>query len=108
MTFPERLRALRDSAGLSEAKLAEASGVSFAAVHEYGTGRRKPSFAAVVKIARALGVSCEAFADCEDVIGEEPAAPARKGGKDREKPEAPPADRGESDPPKRPRKGRRK
>jgi predicted transcriptional regulator len=70
MTFAEKLRELRDASGLSEAKLAEASGVPFASVHEYGLGRRKPSFAAAVKIARALGVSCEAFADCEDVAGE--------------------------------------
>jgi transcriptional regulator with XRE-family HTH domain len=77
MTFAEKLRELRDAAGLSEAKLAQASGVSFASVHEYGLGRRKPSLAAAVKIARALGVSCEAFADCEDVAGE----PAPKAGR---------------------------
>jgi len=67
MTFAKRLRELRDTVGISEAKLAEASGVSFASIHEYGLGRRKPSFAAAVKIARALGVTCEAFADCDDV-----------------------------------------
>src|SRR5262249_53521461 len=43
------------------------SGVSFAALHDYGLGRRKPCFAAVVKITRVLDVTCEAFADCEDV-----------------------------------------
>jgi transcriptional regulator with XRE-family HTH domain len=73
MTFAAKLRELRDAAGLSEAKLAQASGVSFAALHDYGLSRRKPSFAAVVKIARALGVTCEAFADCTD-IAEEPSA----------------------------------
>jgi transcriptional regulator with XRE-family HTH domain len=65
MTFAKRLRQLRDKAGLSEAKLAQASGVSFASIHEYGLGRRKPSFEAVAKMARALGVSCEAFMDDE-------------------------------------------
>jgi transcriptional regulator with XRE-family HTH domain len=70
MTFAEKLRELRDAAHISEAKLAKASGVSFAAVHDYGLGRRKPSLAAATKIARALGVTCEAFADCEDVAGE--------------------------------------
>jgi transcriptional regulator with XRE-family HTH domain len=69
MKFAEKLRMLRDQAGLSEAKLAKASGVTLASVHEYGLGRRKPSFEAVVKLARALGVTCEAFADCEDVAG---------------------------------------
>jgi transcriptional regulator with XRE-family HTH domain len=72
MTFAEKLRKLRDAAGLSEAKLAQASGLTFASVHSYGLGSRSPSFAAVVKLARALGVDCTAFADCEDV---DPPAP---------------------------------
>jgi transcriptional regulator with XRE-family HTH domain len=79
MTFAERLRQLRDAAGMSEAKLAEASGVSFSSIHEYGLGRRKPSFAAVVKIARALAVTCEAFADCEDMTDEAKAAGKKTG-----------------------------
>ena len=69
MTFAQKLRALRDAAGLSEAKLAQASGISFASIHEYGLGRRKPSFEAVVKIAAALETTCEAFASCEDISG---------------------------------------
>ncbi len=73
MTFAEKLRELRDAAGLSEAKLAKLSGVPFASLHDYGLGRRKPSLAAAVKIARALGVTCEAFADCDDVGGAEEA-----------------------------------
>jgi transcriptional regulator with XRE-family HTH domain len=67
MSFAQRLRQLRDKAGLSEAKLAQASGVSFASIHEYGLGRRQPSFAAVAKLARALGVSCEDFMDGDAV-----------------------------------------
>jgi transcriptional regulator with XRE-family HTH domain len=65
MTFAEKLRRLRDAAGLSEAKLAREAGLTFASVHGYGLGRRTPSFPAVVQLARALGVSCEVFADCE-------------------------------------------
>jgi len=71
MTFAEKLRELRDAKGLSEAKLASASGLKFGMIHSYGLGIRKPSFAAVVQIARALGVSCEAFADCDDMKGVE-------------------------------------
>ncbi len=78
MTFAERLRELRDRTGLSEAKLAEAAGLTFGSVHGYGLGRRKPSFAAVVKIARALGVTCEAFADCSDMTEEAESSPARR------------------------------
>jgi transcriptional regulator with XRE-family HTH domain len=78
MTFGEKLRKLRDAAGLSEAKLAAASGVGFGAIHQYGLGLRKPSFAAVVKLARALGVTCEAFADCEDLDGDPSPSTAKK------------------------------
>jgi putative molybdopterin biosynthesis protein len=67
VTFAKKLREIRDAIGLSEAKLAQASGVSFATIHAYGLGRRSPSLAAAVKIARALGTTCEVFADCEDV-----------------------------------------
>jgi transcriptional regulator with XRE-family HTH domain len=85
MTFAEKLRHLRDAAGLSEAKLAEASGLTFASVHGYGLGRRTPSFPAVVKIARALNVTCEEFSDCEDMDGDErkpaPKPRGRKGAK---------------------------
>jgi transcriptional regulator with XRE-family HTH domain len=70
MRFAEKLRQLRDKAGLSEAKLAEASGVGVHAIHQYGLGRRMPSYTAVVKLARALGVDCTAFQDCEDIAEE--------------------------------------
>lgn len=70
MKFSEKLRQVRDRAGLSEATLAEKSGITFASVHQYGLGRRSPSFSAVVKLARALGVTCQEFADCEDIADE--------------------------------------
>ncbi len=73
MTFAEKLRELRLAKGLSEAGLAKLSGVSFGAIHNYGLGNRQATFTSVVKIAKALGVTCEAFADCEDVIGNAPA-----------------------------------
>ena len=78
MTFAEKLRQLRDAAGLSEAKLSAATRIPFGTIHVYALGRRRPSFAAVVKIAKALGVDCTAFAECEDVAGEEEEKPAAK------------------------------
>ena len=82
MTFAEKLRELRNQAGLSEAKLAKASGIPFGTIHKYGTEGeegRKPSFQAVVKIARALGTTCEVFADCEGMgDAQESEAPAPK------------------------------
>jgi len=62
-------------AGLSEAKLAKGSGVALGALHTDGldgAGSHRPSFAGVVKIAKALGTTCEAFADCEDIAEETP------------------------------------
>lgn len=84
MTFAEKLRELRDARGLSEAKLAEAAGLPPGTLHVYAIGRSKPSFAAVVKIAKALGVTCEEFAECEDIAGTE-GAPA-EGAKPAKKP----------------------
>ena len=79
MTFAEKLREMRDANGLSEAKLAELSGVPFGTIHEYGLGRRKPSYAAVVKLSRALGANCTAFSECSDVgLSDEPTPPAPK------------------------------
>ena len=80
MKFAQKLRELRDDKGLTEAQLAKASGVSLATLHDYGLGRRAvPSFANVLKLAAALGVTCEAFADCEDITGRRPTR--RKKGK---------------------------
>src|SRR3954451_17540865 len=80
MTFAEKLRELRDAKGLSEAGLAEASGVAFGTLHDYGLGRRVPSFPNVVKIAAALGETAETFAACSfPTEGPRlPTAPARR------------------------------
>ena len=81
MTFAEKLRELRDAAGLSEAKLAKASGLNPATLHDYAMGRRTvPGFTTVLKLARALGVSCETFAVCSDLSGDSKDAPAVDGG----------------------------
>jgi transcriptional regulator with XRE-family HTH domain len=88
MTFADRLRGLREAAGLTQAALADAAGLSLGAVRNYEQGIREPYWAAVFKLADALGVSCEAFRDCVDA-GPRPdasarratAGPAPKGGK---------------------------
>jgi transcriptional regulator with XRE-family HTH domain len=68
--FGEALRKCREERGLSRQSLAESSSVPFGTIHGYEDGRRAPSFANVVRLAAALGVSCEAFSACEDVTGE--------------------------------------
>jgi transcriptional regulator with XRE-family HTH domain len=80
MTFAEKLRELREAKGLSEPKLADASGLAFGTLHDYGLGRRVPSFPNVVRIAAALGESVEVFAACSfPVEGPKlPTAPAAR------------------------------
>jgi hypothetical protein len=68
MKFHDKLRQLKGE--MSETALAKAAGLPYPSVHSYCLGRRMPTLPAALKLARALGVACEAFADCEDVKGE--------------------------------------
>ena len=81
MTFAEKLRELRGIKGLSEAGLAEASGIPFGTLHFYVLGRQANA-RLCRKLARALGVSCDVFAECDDVTGpikpDPPPKPTRK------------------------------
>ncbi len=76
MTFGEVLRREREARGLTRDQLADASGVTFGSIHGYEIGRRAPSFANVVKLAGALGLTCEAFAGCSDIQDGPPGADA--------------------------------
>ena len=64
MTFGEKLKQLREQAGLTQAALAKASGRGLGAIRDYEQGNRSPSLIAAFKIAAALGVSVEFFAEC--------------------------------------------
>ena len=66
MTFGARLKALREQRGLTQAKLAEAAGISLGAVRNYEQGLREPSLAAGVKLARALGIRLDVLAEGVD------------------------------------------
>jgi transcriptional regulator with XRE-family HTH domain len=68
MTFADRLKQLRTKTGLTERELADKSGVAFEVIHEYGLGRRAPTFSAVVAIARVLKTDCKAFMRCSDIV----------------------------------------
>lgn len=74
MTFPEKLRHLREVAGLTQQQLAERAGVPLASVRNYEQGKRQPGWAGLFHLARALGVSSEEFSDCDEV---KPAKPRR-------------------------------
>jgi transcriptional regulator with XRE-family HTH domain len=62
VTFAETLRELRERAGLTQAALAERSALSIGSVRNYEQGLREPYWAAVFRLAKALGVSPEEFA----------------------------------------------
>ena len=61
MAFGEKLKELREKAGLTQAALAEKSGRSLGAIRDYEQGNREPTLKAAVQLASALGVDCTAF-----------------------------------------------
>jgi transcriptional regulator with XRE-family HTH domain len=64
MTFAEKLRELRVAAGLTQQQLADHSRHSLPTVRSYEQGHREPLLSTAFRLARALGVSVEAFAEC--------------------------------------------
>jgi transcriptional regulator with XRE-family HTH domain len=60
-TFGQRLRALRESAGLSVAQLAERIGSPRMTIHRLESGERLPGWEMVCRLAAALDVSTEKF-----------------------------------------------
>jgi len=59
--FGERLKDLRNKAGLTQTALAEKSGVSQSQISNYEAGRWHSTWETVCKLAKALGVSTEEF-----------------------------------------------
>jgi DNA-binding XRE family transcriptional regulator len=66
MNFAQLLRMHRDAAGLTQKGLAEAAGLTQAGIALYESGQREPTWAAVQKLADALGVSVEVFRETAD------------------------------------------
>jgi transcriptional regulator with XRE-family HTH domain len=77
-TFGERLRELREKAGLSQTQLATASELPVGSIRNYEQGIREPHWIAVFKLAGGLQVSADAFADCTSSTKQPP--PARRRG----------------------------
>ena len=59
--FANRLKQLRQQAGLTQEQLAYRSGLSGAAIRHLEQGLREPTYATLLKLADALGVSLAAF-----------------------------------------------
>jgi putative transcriptional regulator len=59
--FGGRLRALREQAGLTQRELADRAGCNQFTVAKLEGGFQEPAWPLVLALARALGVTCEAF-----------------------------------------------
>lgn len=75
-TFGEKLRELREKAMLTQQQLADASGLPLGSLRNYEQGQREPYWAAVFKLAEALSVPVDTFAEC---VATSPLLPGRKG-----------------------------
>ena len=62
MTVGEHMREARKKAGLTQAQLAEKSGVATISIHQYETGKRTPRLEQLVYIASALEIDPSEFA----------------------------------------------
>ena len=59
--FAGRLKELRGRAGLSQRDLAERAGCHYMTISQLERGAQEPAWPLVLALAKALGVSCEAF-----------------------------------------------
>lgn len=76
MRFKEMLKALREKADLTQEQVAERAGIPIGSYRNLEQGQRGPGWATVVKLAKALGVSTDEFAKCDEV--NKPSKPASK------------------------------
>jgi transcriptional regulator with XRE-family HTH domain len=79
-TFAQKLQQSRTHAGLTQAGLAEQSGLGLGTIRDYEQGNREPSLRSAVMLAKALGVSVETLADSGG-SGTKPAAPKKGPGR---------------------------
>jgi transcriptional regulator with XRE-family HTH domain len=59
--FGERLRMLREQAGITRVELAKAADMAVGSLANLENGSRTPSWPTVQALAKALGVKCTAF-----------------------------------------------
>ena len=81
MLFKDQLRELREKAGFTQEVLANRARMPLGSLRNHEQGQRQPSWSAVVKLARALEVSTDVFAKCDDAVKEDKPAPKRPTGK---------------------------
>jgi transcriptional regulator with XRE-family HTH domain len=74
-TFADRLRSLREGAGISQYRLAKRSGLTKQTISRLELGEGAPTWDSVQALARALAVGVEAF-----VIADAKPAPRKRKG----------------------------
>jgi transcriptional regulator with XRE-family HTH domain len=82
MNFADALRRLREQAGLTQAGLAERSGIPIRTIQGWEQGQRCPVSPAFFTLVKALGVAGEAFAGCDEDEPPAKAAKEKKGDQD--------------------------
>ena len=81
MPFAELLRELRQKAGLTQQELADRADMPVSSLRGHEQGQRSPSWSAVVKLAKALGVTADTFSVCDEVNAPDKPAPKKPKGK---------------------------
>ena len=81
--FGERLKAVREAAGLTQDQLAERAGLYKFSIAKLEQGVREPTWGTVQVLAKALGVDCTAFQIAVASQAEPPPAKKPKKRKDR-------------------------
>lgn len=71
MTIGERIKAARETAGMTQVELGEKVGVSGVAIMRYEKGQRQPRYDQLQRIAKALDVSVHTLVDWDAVDKEE-------------------------------------
>lgn len=69
MAIGEQIKAARKKAGLTQAQLAEKSGVAAISIHQYEAGKREPRLEQLLRLAPALNVSMPYLLEVEDADG---------------------------------------
>ena len=67
--FPERLKKAREVRGLGQPDVARRSGIQASAISHFETGKRKPSFDNLRRLAQALDVTTDFLIGRADEIG---------------------------------------
>ena len=65
MSVGKRIRAAREAAGMTQAEVAKALGVSEASIRLYELGKRKPNTEVLERIAAAVGIDVQALREIE-------------------------------------------